>query len=107
MKRLAVLAITAVLISGCVSTRPVVSKSKTGNLEINVFSPDMKLDYHARLYLDGLFVGNLSEHMPILYAKRGKRVIRVECPGYKAYEETIMVLGDPNHQVLNVILVKE
>ncbi len=59
------------------------------------------------LYLDGVFVGNLTRDMPVLYAKRGVRVIRVESPGHEAYERSITVLGDPNHQVLNVILEKE
>ena len=107
MKYLAVLVVAMAFISGCVSTSPVISKSKMGNLQINVYSPDMKPDHNASVYLDGVFVGNLTRDMPVLYPKRGERVVRIECPGYSVYERTITVLGDPNHQVLNVVLSKE
>jgi len=107
MKHLAVLVVAMVLVSGCVSTGPVISKSKMGNLQINVYSPDMTPSYEASLYLDDVFVGNLTRDMPVLHARRGERVIRVECPGHKPYEKAITVLGDPNHQVLNVVLEKK
>jgi len=107
MKRVLLFVVASVIVAGCVSTGPVISKSKMGNLQTNVCTSEMKPVYNANLYLDGLFVGNLTEDMPVLHVKRGERVIRVEWPGYKAYERTITVLGDPNHQVLNVILEKE
>ena len=106
MRYLWVLLVVMVLVSGCATFGPVVSKSSIGNLEINVYTADMKPNYDASLYLDGVFVGNLSKTMPVLYARRGTRVVRVECPGYQPYEKTITILGDPNHQVLNVVLTK-
>jgi hypothetical protein len=63
------------------------------------------VDVHpAQIYMDGIFVGNVSERLPVLYIKRGKRTIRVELAGMKTYEQAIFILGDPNHQFLNVAL---
>ncbi len=95
----------AVSLVGCY-TGPVVSKSAMGNLEINVYAAEPEVD-QAELYLDDLFIGNATRDMPVLHVKRGAHVIRVELPGYEAYERTITILGDPNHQALNVHLKKE
>ena len=54
----------------------------------------------------GVFIGNVSQSRPIHFLKRGVRAIRVELPGTKTYEQGIDILGDPNHQVLNVMLEK-
>jgi len=95
--------VSALILSGCVAG-PAISKSDLGNLEINITAPagvDTRL---ARIYVDGIYVGNVSDRMPVLHLKRGQRQVRVELSGAKEYQETIEVLGEPNHQVLNVVL---
>ena len=102
-----ILIVVALFVSGCVSTGPAISKSNLGNLEINVMSSDQQQHPNAELYLDAVFVGNLSSRLPVIHAKKGERTVRVVCTGYKSYEKKITVLGDPNNQVLNVIMEKE
>ena len=100
----AVLLTGLLLLSGCADFGPAISKTDMGNLEINVLAPE-GLDVHAaRLYVDDVFIGNVSSRMPILQLKRGKRVIKVELEGTDPYTESITILGEPNHQVLNVSL---
>ena len=70
-------------------------------------APDQQPISNAELYLDGIFVGNLTSRLPVIYAKNGVRTIRVVSPGFKPYERKITILGDPNHQVLNIVLEKE
>jgi len=94
-------------LSGCVSSGPVISKSSLGNLEINVRTSDGQYVTNAELYLDGVFVGNLTTRLPVIHAKRGERLVRVQCSGFKPYEKTVTILGDPNHQVLNIVLKKD
>ena len=106
MKSLFIVATLAAFLLGCAYPGPVISKSNMGNLEINVYGPE-GTSPHAELYLDGIFIGNLTRHMPVIYVKRGERVIRVEASGFKPYEKTITILGEPNHQVLNILLEKE
>ena len=91
---------------GCVSTGPAISKDSTGNLEINIVAPQDIPDELAKIYVDGHFIGNVSKRLPVLFLKRGLRTIRVELPGTKTYEQGIDILGDPNHQVLNIVLEK-
>jgi hypothetical protein len=95
------------VLAGCASSGPVVSKSELGNLEINVYTPDGERAKNAELHIDGLFVGNLTRRLPIIHARRGERTIAVKLEGYRPYERKITVLGDPNHQVLNIMLQKE
>src|SRR5437773_6909913 len=90
------------LLSGCVATGPAVSKSTSGNLEINVSAPQGMEVRAARVHVDGVFICNVSERMPVLYLKRGRHTVRVELEGTKSYEQVIAILGDPNHQVLNI-----
>ena len=78
-----------------------------GNLQINVSFPKGVSEQCADLYLDGLFIGNVSPEMPVIYARKGSRTVRVVAPGCEIYERSITILGDPNHQVLNVHLRKE
>jgi len=106
MKTLFITTILAAFLVGCESTGPAISKSRMGNLEINVYGQE-DTNPNAELYLDGTFIGNLTGHMPVLHVKRGERVIRVEAPGFKPYEKTIVILGEPNHQVLNVYLEEQ
>ena len=100
-------AVLAVIGTGCVETGPVISKAKEGNLQIEIVAPRDTDLTQAEIYLDGVFVGNVSNTMPVLHARRGVRTIRVLAPGYKPYEKRITILGEPNHQVLNVKLEKE
>jgi hypothetical protein len=94
-------------ITGCVTSGPAVSKSKQGNLQINVTFPGEHPTPNAELYLDDRFIGNASPQMPVVYAKRGNRTVRVEAEECGTYERTIFILGDPNHQVLNVFLKQD
>lgn len=105
MKVLAFLT-ACLLLSGCVSTGPAISKSNLGNLEINLIGCEQQQLATAELYLDGIFIGNLSSRLPVIHAKNGQRTVRVVCHGYKDFEKKVTVLGDPNHQVLNVVLEK-
>jgi hypothetical protein len=107
MKRsLNTLIISTALLTGCVASGPAVSKNTMGNLEVSVTAPQGTDTRPARIYVDGVFVGNVSERLPVLYLKRGKHTVRVELEDTKPYEQAIDILGDPNHQVLNVILEK-
>ena len=95
------------MLSGCVSSGPAISKSSMGNLEVYVTAPQ-GVDVHpARIYVDGVFVGNVSQDLPVLYIKRGKHIVRVELADMKTYEQEISILGDPNHQFLDVTLEKK
>jgi PEGA domain-containing protein len=96
--------IVAACLSGCVAAGPAVSKDTMGNLEVSIKAPQAMDTRAARIHVDGMFVGNISERLPVLYLKRGKHTVRVELEGTKTYEQTIDILGDPNHQVLNVTL---
>ena len=120
MKRLMCLAVAvcvAALALGCAPASPAISKSNLGNLELSVYrvvrsddatSDGSKLetvmDYEAEIYIDDVFIGNNSQRMPVLYLKRGPRQIRVVSPGCKPYEKTLLILGHPNHQIVNVKL---
>ena len=106
MRTLLITAVTAICLAGCVVTGPVIEKSKMGNLEINVYDSEGKQVHRADLYLDDTFIGNVTESMPIIHARNGQRIVRVEASGFKHYERTIVILGEPNHQVLNVFLEK-
>ena len=57
--------------------------------------------------IDDVFIGNVSSRMPILQHKRGKRLEKVELEGADSYMESITILGEPNHQVLNIVLKKK
>lgn len=107
MKKIIICCMLAVLAVGCSSGGPVISKSQVGNLEINVYSTEERTIRQAELYLDGTFIGNVTDSMPVIHARRGERMVRIEAAGYKTYEKKITILGEPNHQVLNVFLEKE
>lgn len=99
-----------VCLSGCVNGGPVISKSVVGNLEINVHysrHPEGDTPPVANLYIDSVFIGNVTNHKPIIYVRRGERTIRVEAEGYKTYEKKINILGEPNQQVLSIFLEPE
>ncbi|HUW19546.1 MAG TPA: hypothetical protein VMW16_09610 [Sedimentisphaerales bacterium] len=95
------------LLAGCESGGPAVSKSEMGNLQINVYCPEEMSTAPAEIYLDGVFIGNATGQLPVIHARRGKRVVRVEAAGCKPYEKSITILGEPNHQVLNVYLERQ
>jgi len=80
----------------------VISKSTAGNLEINVSAPEGVDTAQTRVYLDGAFIGNVSGRMPVLHIRRGLRIIRAELPDFPPIEEKLFILGDPNHQTLNI-----
>jgi hypothetical protein len=102
-----VLLLVATILGGCVDTGPAISKSSMGNLDVYVTAPEGFNVHPARISVDGVFVGNVSQELPVLYIKRGKHVIRVELAGMKTYEQEITILGDPNHQFLDVSLEKK
>jgi hypothetical protein len=95
------------LLCGCADFGPAVSKTDMGNLEINLTTPEGLDARAARLYIDDVFIGNVSSRMPILQLKRGKRSVKVELEGADSYMESITILGEPNHQVLNIALKKK
>jgi hypothetical protein len=95
------------LVCGCADFSPAVSKTNMGNLEINIQAPEGLDARTARIYVDGVFIGNVSNRMPVLQLKRGKRVIKVDLDGADSYAESITILGEPNHQVLNVALKRK
>lgn len=101
---LLILAACVALFCGCVAMGPAVSKADMGNVEINIVAAQGMEVRAARIYVDDVFIGNMSERMPILYLKRGKRTVRVELEEAEPYEQSIHILGEPNHQVLNVRL---
>lgn len=101
------LLLAAAMLGGCVTSGPAVSKSSMGNLEVYVTAPP-GVDVHpARICVDGVFVGNVSQDLPVLYLKRGRHIIKVELADMKTYEQQISILGDPNHQFLDVKLEKK
>ena len=106
LDRTLAVALTWTCVCGCVGTGTFVSKSTTGNLELNVSAPDGVDVSQVRLLVDGQFVGNASRRFPVLFLNRGERTIRAELRGFPAYEEKLQVLGDPNHQVLNIVFAK-
>jgi hypothetical protein len=79
-------------------------KTNLGNLEINITAPDGLDSRAAGIYIDGVFIGNVSSRMPILQLKKGEHIVKVELEGAESYIESITILGDPNHQVLNVAM---
>jgi hypothetical protein len=101
------LLLAATFLCGCVSTGPAISKSSMGNLEIYVTAPQGVDAMPARIYVDGVFVGNVSQDLPVLYLKRGRHVVKVELVGMKTYQHEIDILGEPNHQFLDVTLEKK
>ena len=78
-----------------------------GNLEVSVTAPQGINVQPASIYVDSVFVGNVSQDLPVLYLKRGRHVIRVELADMKTYQREIDILGDPNHQFLDVVLEKK
>ena len=95
------------LLCGCADFGPAISKTTMGNLEVSILAPDGLDARAARIYVDDVFIGNVSNRMPILQLKRGKRVVKVELEGAESYMESITILGEPNHQVLNVTLKRK
>ena len=107
MKPLVALAVvTAALIAGC-ANGPAVSKARDGNLELNISGPDDTGVKQARIYVDDVFVGNLSPMLPVLHLRKGNRIVRVELAGFKPWRQSVHILGEPNHQVLNAVLEKQ
>jgi hypothetical protein len=101
------LIIGTALLCGCVDVGPAVSKSDMGNLEINVSATEGMDARAAGIYVDDEFIGNISSRLPILQLKRGKHTVRAELEGAERYQQAITILGEPNHQVLNITLKKK
>lgn len=101
---IAALLVGMLVLCGCADFSPAISKTNFGNLEVNIFAPEGLDVRESRIYIDGVFIGNVSSRMPVLQLKRGKRLVRVELAGAETCSETITILGEPNHQVLNIAL---
>ncbi len=99
--------LSTIVFCGCVCSSPAISKSSMGNLEVFVTAPQGVDVQPASIYVDGVFVGNVSQDLPVLYLKRGTHDVRVELAGVKTYEQRIDILGDPNHHFLDVPLEKK
>lgn len=93
--------------AGCADFGPAISKTNLGNLEINITAPEGLDPRAARIYIDEVFVGNVSSRMPVLQLKKGKHVVKVELEEAETYIESITILGEPNHQVLNVAMKRK
>ena len=96
--------LSVLVLTGCIDLGPFITKTNLGNLEINIAAPQGLDPQASRIFVDGIFIGNVSSRMPILYLKTGMHRIRVELDGAATYTQEIMVIGDPNHQVLNINL---
>ena len=108
LRKVVTMVLSAVVLPGCVSsTGPAISKSRMGNLAICVHTPEGIDHRRAEVYIDELYIGDITPEKPVLHIKRGEHVVRVHLPGLKPVEKRIAVLGDPNHQVMNVFLEKE
>jgi hypothetical protein len=107
MKRpLIALVLASTILSGCV-TGPAISKSAMGNLDVYVTAPEGVNVHAARIRVDNIFVGNVSRDLPVLYLRRGRHTITVELAGMKTYQQEIEILGEPNHQFLEVGLERQ
>jgi hypothetical protein len=95
------------ILAGCADFGPAISKTNLGNLEINITAPEGLDPRAARIYIDEVFVGNVSSRMPVLQLKKGKHVVKVELEEAETYIESITILGEPNHQVLNVAMKRK
>jgi hypothetical protein len=78
-----------------------------GSLDVHVTVPEGIDPHQAEIRIDGRFVGNVSRDLPVLYLKRGTHIIRVDLRGMKPYQQDIDILGDPNHQFLEVTLARQ
>ncbi len=108
MKKFLCLLAMIMFLAGCITTGPTVSKSDMGNLELNVYTQDKEINScFAEVYVDTIFMGNISTNRPVLNLREGKHNIRIELKGHKPYEKKIFIAGDPNHQVLNILLEKQ
>ncbi len=106
MRHVVPLLLLASMLSAC-SSGPAISKSNMGDLEINVFAPKGVDQSTTRLYIDGAFIGNVSRTLPVLHLRRGERTVRAELEGHRAFEQRILILREPNHQVLNIVFQPE
>ena len=99
-----VLSLAGLLALGCVVSGPAVSKGNMGNVAIYVYAPDDVDVRRAEIYLEGHYIGNATTTMPVLELRRGERELRVQMEGFKTVNKTLYVLGEPNHQVVNIFL---
>lgn len=104
---LASITATTLFLAGCFSQQITDSKACNGNLEINIVNKDMveNID-NVEIFIDGKPIGNLSKSRPVLYLTTDKHVIEARHTGYKTVSKEITILGEPNHQVVNILLVK-
>jgi len=82
-------------------------KSQSGNFEI-IVTP-LEVDgqpIFPSVYINGKFIGNASKNKPVLYLNKGKHEIKVEAKGFKAYQQTIQILGAQSMQIITVELEK-
>ena len=106
--RVAILVLAAAFLgAGCVSTSSTVSKSRQGNVEIQVIPPEGADVRRAEIHVDGVFIGNATERLPVLQLGTGEREIGVQMPGCRPVSQRVTILGYPNHQVVNVFLERE
>lgn len=78
-----------------------------GNLHINVTTPPGINIKYADMYIDDLYIGNLPDNKTTFVLKRGPHSIKILAPGCKLYQTDLILLGNPNSQVLNIKLEKE
>ena len=106
MKQIVVAVLLVALLGACV-TSPAISKSSMGNCQIEVIVPEDLDVRRAQIYVDDVFIGNATDSLPVLLLRRGKHTIRAEMPGCRTVEVSVTILGEPNHQVINIFLERE
>jgi hypothetical protein len=104
----ALAAVVWVMTSCVCSEKTFVTKEKYGNLEVTVAyvggEPTQK---YPEISVDGKFIGQISEHMPVLYLRNGEHLIEVRSSGFIPWQRKMFIAGGPNHQFIQAVLRRE
>jgi len=104
----AVLAVVCVTASCVCSDKTFVTKEKYGNLEVTVaYQGGEPTEKYPEISVDGKLIGQVSEHMPVLYLREGEHLIDVRSPGFTPWQRQMFIAGGPNHQFIQAVLRKE
>lgn len=103
------LAGAVLMMTSCVcSEKTFVTKERYGNLEVTVaYQGGEPTEKYPEISVDGKLVGQVSEHMPVLYLRDGEHLIEVRTPGFVPWQRRIFIAGSPNHQFIQAVLRKE
>ena len=78
------------------------SREKLGKLEITATVNDNGDVGLAMIYVDDGLVGTLIKPKHQLFLQLGPHALRIELKGYKTFQQSIQILGEPNSQALRV-----